>query len=119
MGSIAHSAVTDEVPDDMALYIKHRMLIALTGCGHSGVENIVEYGFQVTGLSRLYAIIGGLHFMGLNEDRIRQVTNYLVNKSPSTVVGGTHCTGILGIAALYNAVPKAFRLGGVGSVIEL
>lgn len=75
----------------MALYIKHpNGLIALTGCGHSGVENIVEYGFQVTGLSRLYAIIGGLHFMGgLNEDRIRQVTNYLVNKSPSTVVGGT------------------------------
>ncbi|WP_243678504.1 MBL fold metallo-hydrolase [Vulcanisaeta distributa] len=112
-------AVTDEVPDDMALYIKHPSgLIAITGCGHSGVENIVEYGFQVTGLSKLYAIIGGLHFMGLSEDRIKQVTNYLVSKSPSIVVG-THCTGILGIAALYNALPKATRLGGVGLVIEL
>ncbi|WP_243669120.1 hypothetical protein [Vulcanisaeta sp. JCM 16161] len=78
----------------------------------------MEYGFQVTGLSKLYAIIGGLHFMGLSEDRIRQVISYLANKSPSVVVG-THCTGVLGIAALYNALPGAFRLGGVGSVIEL
>ncbi len=111
-------AVTDEVPDDMALYIKHiNGLIAITGCGHSGIENIVEYGFQVTELSRLYAIIGGLHFMGLSEDRVKQVINYLVSKSPSVVVG-THCTGILGIAALHNALPSAFRLGGVGLVIE-
>ncbi len=112
-------AVTDEVPDDMALYIRHpNGLIAITGCGHSGVENIVEYGLQVTGLSRLYAIIGGLHFMGLPDERVRQVTNYLISKSPSVVVG-THCTGILGIAALNNALPRAARLGGVGTVIEL
>ncbi len=112
-------AVTDEVPDDMALYVKHQNgLIVITGCGHSGVENIVEYGFQVTGLNKLYAIIGGLHFMGLPDERIKQVTDYLVGKSPSVVVG-THCTGILGIAALRNALPGAFRLGGVGAIFEL
>jgi len=112
-------AVTDDIPDDMALYIKHpKGLIAITGCGHSGVENIVEYGFQITGLSRLYAMIGGLHFLGLSEDRVRQVVNYLVSKAPDIVVG-THCTGIMGMSALYNAMPKAFRVGGVGLVIEL
>jgi 7,8-dihydropterin-6-yl-methyl-4-(beta-D-ribofuranosyl)aminobenzene 5'-phosphate synthase len=112
-------AVTDEVLDDMALYMNlQNGLVTITGCGHSGVENIVEYGFQVTGLNKLYAIIGGLHFMGLPDERIKQVTNYLVGKSPSVVMG-THCTGILGIAALYNALPKATRLGGVGSIIEL
>ncbi|MEM0483639.1 hypothetical protein [Pyrobaculum aerophilum] len=48
----------------MALYIKHpRSSVAITGCGHSGVENIVEYGLQVTGSNRLYSIIGGLHLM--------------------------------------------------------
>ena len=59
-------AVTDEIPDDMALYIKHgNGLITITGCGHAGVENIIEYGLQITGLDRLYAVIGGLHFLGL------------------------------------------------------
>ncbi|WP_054844104.1 MBL fold metallo-hydrolase [Vulcanisaeta souniana] len=111
-------AVADEVPDDMALYMEHpNGLIVLTGCGHSGVENMVEYGFQVTGLNKLYAVIGGLHFMGLPDERVRQVTNYLVGKSPRIIVG-THCTGVLGIAALYNALPGgAFRLGGVGGAI--
>lgn len=34
----------------MALYVKHpQELIALTGCGNAGVENIVEYGIEVTG----------------------------------------------------------------------
>jgi len=112
-------AVTDEIPDDMALYIKHRNgLIAITGCGHAGVENIIEYGLQITGLDRLYAVIGGLHFLGLGDDRVRQVVKYLVEKSPGIVVG-SHCTGILGMAALRDALPNAFRLGGVGVSIEL
>lgn len=59
-----HGGAPDLVPDDMALYIKHpRSSVAITGCGHSGVENIVEYGLQVTGSNRLYSIIGGLHLM--------------------------------------------------------
>ncbi|MFB6470190.1 MAG: MBL fold metallo-hydrolase [Vulcanisaeta sp. AZ3] len=112
-------AVTDEIPDDMALYIKHtKGLIAVTGCGHSGIENIIEYGFQVTGLNKLYAVIGGLHLLGLDENRVRQVANYLTAKSPSVIVG-THCTGVLGMALLHNNLPNVFRIGGVGATIDL
>ncbi|WP_069806847.1 MBL fold metallo-hydrolase [Vulcanisaeta thermophila] len=111
--------VTDEVPDDMALYIKHpKGLVVITGCGHSGVENIVEYGLQVTGLKEVYAVIGGLHFLGLSGDRIRQAVNYLTSKSPSVVVG-THCTGVIGMAELQKAMPNAARVGGVGLTIVL
>ena len=56
--------------------------------------------------------------MGLPDERVRQVTNYLVGKSLSIIVG-THCTGILGIAALYNAMPRTVRLSDADSVIEL
>ncbi len=112
-------AVADLVPDDMALYVKHpRGLVALTGCGHAGVENIVEYGLEVTGAERLYAIIGGLHFMGLPEARIREVAEYLKKRSPGLVVG-THCTGISGIAALQAALPGVARQGGAGLVLDL
>jgi 7,8-dihydropterin-6-yl-methyl-4-(beta-D-ribofuranosyl)aminobenzene 5'-phosphate synthase len=61
------------VPDDVALYLKPpRGLVALTGCGRAGVENIVEYGLQIAGADKLYAIIGGLHFMGLPEARVKE-----------------------------------------------
>jgi hypothetical protein len=54
------SVAPDEAFDDMALYVKHtKGLVALTGCGHAGVENIMEYGLQVTGTDKLYAVIGG------------------------------------------------------------
>jgi 7,8-dihydropterin-6-yl-methyl-4-(beta-D-ribofuranosyl)aminobenzene 5'-phosphate synthase len=44
----------------MALYVRHtRGLVVLTGCGHAGVENIMEYSLQVTGTDKLYAVIGG------------------------------------------------------------
>ena len=112
-------AVSDLVPDDMALYIKRpEGLVAITGCGHSGVENIVEYGLQVTGADRLYAIIGGLHFMGLPEARIREAAQYLRSKSPRLVVG-THCTGVAGIAALQSAMPGIAMPGGAGAIFEI
>lgn len=111
--------VSDLVPDDMALYIKRPDgLVAITGCGHAGVENIVEYGLQITGADRLLAVIGGLHFMGLPESRIKEAVQYLKNKGPR-LVAGTHCTGISGIAALQSAMPGVAAPGGAGVSFEI
>jgi 7,8-dihydropterin-6-yl-methyl-4-(beta-D-ribofuranosyl)aminobenzene 5'-phosphate synthase len=112
-------AVSDLVPDDMALYIRHpEGLVALTGCGHAGVENIIEYGLKVAGADRLHAIIGGLHFIGLSEARVREVAEYLKAKGPGLIVG-IHCTGVSGIAALHAALPEAAEVGGAGAVFEI
>ena len=59
-GSSHTSVAPDEAFDDVALYVKHsRGLVALTSCGHACVENIMEYGLQVTDTNKLYATIGG------------------------------------------------------------
>ena len=59
-GSSHISVAPDEAFNDMALYVKHpRGLVALTGCGYARVEIIMEYGLQVAGTDKLYAIIGG------------------------------------------------------------
>jgi len=107
----------DEIPDDMALYIVDKDgLLILTGCGHAGVENIVEYGFKVTNTNKLKGIIGGLHFMGFDEKRVNNIVSYLNSKSPK-VVAGTHCTGIDGISLLRKGLPYAFKEAGVGKEI--
>lgn len=62
MGPLHTGAVSDECPTTWRS--NPRGLVALTGCGRAGVENIVEYGLQIAGADKLYAIIGGLHFMG-------------------------------------------------------
>lgn len=111
-------AVSDLIPDDMALYIKDKGLVALTGCGHAGVENIVEYGLKTTGEGSLRALIGGLHFMGLSRERVEEATRYIASKRPQKVVG-THCTGIQGIALLAEKLGDAAQQGGVGIEIAL
>ncbi|MEZ0318531.1 MAG: MBL fold metallo-hydrolase [Pyrobaculum sp.] len=112
-------AVLDEIPDDMALYIKTaKGLVAITGCGHSGVENIVEYGMSITGADKLYALIGGLHFVGLPPERVSQAVEYIASKKPQVVVG-THCTGVLGQAELVKRLGQVAKVGGVGLTLEL
>ncbi len=61
------------MPDDVALYLKHpqesRGLDGLRPrrCGeHSGIWP------PIAGADKLYAIIGGLHFMGLPEARVKE-----------------------------------------------
>ncbi len=54
------------VLDDQALVlnIRDRGLVVITACGHAGVVNTVRYARRLTGLERVYAIIGGFHLSG-------------------------------------------------------
>ncbi len=111
--------VPDDMKDDTALYIKTpKGLLVVTGCGHAGVENIVEYGLQVTGEEKLYGVVGGLHLLGASEEREREVVEYLASKEPE-LVAATHCTGQRAQYLLYKKLGKAYRLTGVGDVIEV
>jgi len=112
-------AVLDEIPDDMALYlVTEKGLVTITGCGHAGVENIVEYGLQITGAQRVRAIIGGLHFLGLPRERVEEAAKYIAGKDPELVVG-THCTGVLGMAEIVKRLGERGKIGGVGLEITL
>lgn len=52
----------DLVLDDSALAIKSgKGLIIITGCGHSGICNTIEYAKKVTKEHRISAVIGGFH----------------------------------------------------------
>ncbi|MEB3806484.1 MAG: MBL fold metallo-hydrolase [Desulfurococcales archaeon] len=113
------SLVEDDMMDDMALYIRTGdSLTALTGCGHAGVENIVEHGLETLKAERLHGIIGGLHLLGAPPDRIPKVVGYLKSKSPR-LVAATHCTGPLIQGSLLEALGDAYRLAGTGTVVRI
>jgi 7,8-dihydropterin-6-yl-methyl-4-(beta-D-ribofuranosyl)aminobenzene 5'-phosphate synthase len=54
------------IKDDQAiiLSIKDKGLVVITGCGHSGIINILKYAEELTGVDRIYAVIGGMHLTG-------------------------------------------------------
>ena len=54
------------VKDDQALgmNIKDNGLLILTGCGHAGIINTIKYSKKVTGVSKIYSVLGGFHLSG-------------------------------------------------------
>ena len=58
--------------DDQALVanVRGKGLVVLTGCGHSGIVNILRYVRKLTGEDRIHAVIGGFHLerAGVRED---------------------------------------------------
>ena len=90
----AHSgSLTRLVLDDQALIGRGQGLVAITGCGHAGAVNIVPHASWLTGVSRLHALLGGLH---LNDaffaPSIDPTVRVLTELRPDPLVP-RHCTG--------------------------
>ncbi len=53
----------DTIPEDMSLVIDtDRGLVVITGCGHAGVINILDYARSKVREAPIHAVIGGLYF---------------------------------------------------------
>jgi 7,8-dihydropterin-6-yl-methyl-4-(beta-D-ribofuranosyl)aminobenzene 5'-phosphate synthase len=103
--------------DDQALVanLKGRGLVVLTGCGHSGIVNILRYVRRLTGEDRIHAVIGGFHLSGpLFEKIIAPTCDALADISPDYLVP-SHCTGWRATHALAARFPDAFIQNSVGT----
>lgn len=85
----------DPFQDDVSLYIiTDKGLVVLTGCAHSGIINIVQYGMKITGINNLHGIIGGMHLKNASNKRIERTVQLIAGMDPEFVTI-SHCTGIL------------------------
>lgn len=83
----------DPIRDDMAMWIETgRGLVILTGCCHSGLINTVEHIRAVSGVEKVYGVIGGLHLINASRERIESACFALKEWNPEFVVP-CHCTG--------------------------
>jgi 7,8-dihydropterin-6-yl-methyl-4-(beta-D-ribofuranosyl)aminobenzene 5'-phosphate synthase len=109
------------VLDDQAvvLEIRDKGLVVLTGCGHAGIVNITRYASRLTGVDRIYAVIGGFHLGGpVFEPIIPRVCDDLAGFAPQVIMPA-HCTGWRAQYALAGAFPDAFIPNTVGTTVEL
>lgn len=103
----------------LVLHVQERGLVIVTGCGHAGIVNTVDHARRLTGIDRVYAVIGGFHLNGpLFEPLIPYVCNAFSRFSPDVIVP-THCTGWRATHAFAAAFPKAFTPSCVGTRFEL
>jgi len=81
----------DYVFDDSALVIKsEKGLIIIPGCSHAGICNIIEYSKKITGIEKIYTLIGGLHLKDIDTTTKRTI-EYLKNQSIDKLYP-VHCT---------------------------
>jgi 7,8-dihydropterin-6-yl-methyl-4-(beta-D-ribofuranosyl)aminobenzene 5'-phosphate synthase len=110
------------IHDDQALVVnvRDKGLVVMTGCGHAGAINSIRYAQKLTGVDKVYAMLGGLHLTGaVFEPIIAPTLKELKAIAPRLVMPG-HCTGWKAIHAFAREFPEAFVQSSVGTrlVIE-
>jgi 7,8-dihydropterin-6-yl-methyl-4-(beta-D-ribofuranosyl)aminobenzene 5'-phosphate synthase len=112
----------DNLPEDMSLIFNTAQgLVLLSGCGHAGVVNTLEYARETVRKAPLYAAIGGFHLYALDDAKLEWTAGKLREFGMQNFLGA-HCTGIeatLRIRQLTGLDRKTAAVGAVGAVFEL
>jgi 7,8-dihydropterin-6-yl-methyl-4-(beta-D-ribofuranosyl)aminobenzene 5'-phosphate synthase len=111
----------DPIKDDQALVmnLKQKGLVVISGCSHAGIINTVLYAKKLTGVEKVYAVLGGFHLSGAFYEKIlEQTIDKLKALSPAVVVP-MHCTGRKAMELFSREFPSSFVLNSVGSKIAL
>lgn len=90
---IFEDGTPDYVMDDSALAFRVKDgVFVITGCGHAGIVNTLEYAKKVTGQPSIVGIMGGFH---LKENNLQtQKTIEYLKDNNIELVYPSHCTAI-------------------------
>jgi 7,8-dihydropterin-6-yl-methyl-4-(beta-D-ribofuranosyl)aminobenzene 5'-phosphate synthase len=106
----------DNVPEDMSLVLDtEKGLVVVSGCGHAGIINTLEYARRQVRAARVYATVGGFHLFEADAAtldwtaaklRACELENFL----------GAHCTGIEAVYGLRQRLGLSRAHCAVGAV---
>ena len=106
--------------DDQALVanVRGRGLVVLTGCGHSGIVNILRYARKLTGQERIHAVVGGFHLSGPLFEKVVAPTCQALEEFSIDHLVPSHCTGWRATHEIAARFPEAFIQNSVGTRFE-
>lgn len=112
----------DTLPEDISLVVDtDRGLVVVTGCGHAGVVNIVEYARSSVRKAPVFALVGGVHLFPADDAALDWTAGRLREAGVSQLLGA-HCTGVEAVYALRGKLGLDRRrcvVGAVGSGFDL
>ncbi len=84
--------VADKFDDEVMLAVDTpRGLVALVGCSHPGIKNMLDATAERLG-QPIHAVLGGTHLVEASPDSLALTLAYLDQKGIQ-VIGASHCTG--------------------------
>jgi 7,8-dihydropterin-6-yl-methyl-4-(beta-D-ribofuranosyl)aminobenzene 5'-phosphate synthase len=112
----ASGLVEDTVAEDSAVVIETAQgLVVITGCGHAGIANIVDYARKLAGNAPIHAVIGGLHLFAATDDQLAWTAARLKDAGLVHLLGA-HCTGVEAVYRLRDLVNLSRSTAVVGAV---
>jgi 7,8-dihydropterin-6-yl-methyl-4-(beta-D-ribofuranosyl)aminobenzene 5'-phosphate synthase len=97
----------------LVINLRDKGLVVLSGCSHPGIVNIVKRAQQVSGISTVYAVIGGFHISSKREGA--HVAEFL-QKLGVQLVSPCHCTGVNAKNAIADIMKDNFVKNGSGKM---
>jgi len=99
----------DTVEDDQAivLNVQGKGLVVVAGCAHSGIVNTVTYARQISGVDKVWAILGGFHLMSASKSEVQQTIDAVKQFKP-VWIAPSHCTGFSAMCEFARQMPNAF-----------
>jgi 7,8-dihydropterin-6-yl-methyl-4-(beta-D-ribofuranosyl)aminobenzene 5'-phosphate synthase len=91
-----------------------RGLVVITSCGHGGIINTLKRAQEISGVEKIYALVGGFHLAPAPDDYLRQVMAEL-QKFDIEHVMPMHCSGQNFIDLAGKEMPEKLVLCGTGS----
>jgi 7,8-dihydropterin-6-yl-methyl-4-(beta-D-ribofuranosyl)aminobenzene 5'-phosphate synthase len=114
--------VEDNVPEDSSIVVQTAQgLVVVSGCGHAGIVNTLEYAQKAVQNTSVHAAIGGFHLFAASDETLAWTASKLTQAKVAYFLGA-HCTGIEAVFRIRQALGltrKAAVVGAVGSSFTL
>jgi 7,8-dihydropterin-6-yl-methyl-4-(beta-D-ribofuranosyl)aminobenzene 5'-phosphate synthase len=113
--------VEDNVPEDTSVVIDTPDgLVLVSGCGHAGIVNTMEFARRAVRLAPIVAAIGGFHLFAASEETLAWTAERMTAMGVRHLLGA-HCTGIEAVyrlRALAGLTRATAAVAGVGATYE-
>ncbi len=106
----------DNLPEDQSLVIDtEKGLVVISGCGHAGIVNTLEYARATVRQAPIHAAIGGFHLYQASDDQLAWTAGKLKEFGLQQLLGA-HCTGIEAVYRLRQLLGLTRKTAAVGAL---
>lgn len=108
--------VQETFPGEQAVILnaKGKGLVVISSCAHRGIVNTVKHAQKMTGVEKVYLVMGGFHLTNAKPEVINKTVADIKAINPQFIVP-THCTGFDAITAFRREMPDQFILNTAGT----
>ena len=109
----------DPIHDDQSIVInvRDKGLVVVAGCAHSGIVNTVLYAQEISGVERVWAVLGGFHLGGVEPEALESTIERMRSFGPQLIMP-CHCTGFEATCRFARELPGKFVACAVGTTLK-